>query len=326
MESSKDDSPAEEEAEAEAEAEKSSGEALAASNQMVFSEGERVLAHHGPLLYGAKVKKIEYLDNQQRYYVHYLGIIDSWDEWVDGDRLMKLTEENVQKQKELEKNFSADKNPKLGRSPIKPRSSNDTNVDKEDLQKYVGRSKKRKGDYGIEEEDTGSTKTLVKIQFPLTLKKQLADDWEFVTQLGKLVKLPRNPNVDGILKKYLAYRSKKNDMAAESVGEILNGMRNYFDKALPVMLLYKKERHQYDEAIVDNVSPSAVYGAEHLLRLFVKLPELLAYVNMEEEALSQLQQKLQDFLKFLQKNQSAFFLSTYESSNILEETDEEQND
>lgn len=56
--------------------------------------------------------------------------------------------------------------------------------------------------------------------------------------------------------------------AAESVGEILNGMRNYFDKALPVMLLYKKERHQYDEAIVDNVSPSAVYGAEHLLRLF----------------------------------------------------------
>ena len=28
----------------------------------------------------------------------------------------------------------------------------------------------------------------------------------------QLVKLPRNPNVDGIMKKYLAYRSKKNDM------------------------------------------------------------------------------------------------------------------
>jgi mortality factor 4-like protein 1 len=42
----------------------------------------------------------------------------------------------------------------------------------------------------------------------------------------------------------------------------------YFDKALPVMLLYKSERHQYADAIRDNVSPSMVYGAEHLLRLF----------------------------------------------------------
>ena len=54
----------------------------------------------------------------------------------------------------------------------------------------------------------------------------------------------------------------------DSIGEILKGIRCYFDKALPVMLLYKKERKQYHEAVVDNVSPSTVYGAEHLLRLF----------------------------------------------------------
>lgn len=34
------------------------------------------------------------------------------------------------------------------------------------------------------------------------------------------------------------------------------------------MLLYKNERQQYEKAIADNVSPSSVYGAEHLLRLF----------------------------------------------------------
>lgn len=56
----------------------------------------------------------------------------------------------------------------------------------------------------------------------------------------------------------------------DSVGEILKGIRCYFDKALPVMLLYKKERRQYQEAIVDDTSPSTVYGAEHLLRLFGK--------------------------------------------------------
>ncbi|RWR82979.1 protein MRG1 [Cinnamomum micranthum f. kanehirae] len=316
MGSSKDDSPAD-----------SNNEALA-SNQGFFSEGERVLAYHGPLLYEAKVQKVENLDNKQRYYVHYLGWNKNWDEWVDMDRLMKLTEENVQKQQELEKNLSADKNPKSGRSAqMKPKSSNDTKVDKEDLRNYAaGRGKKRKGDYGVEEKDTGSTEKSMKIQFPSTLKKQLVDDREFVTQLGKLVRLPRNPNVDDILKKYLDYRSKKDSMVAESVGEILKGIRMYFDKTLPVMLLYKRERQQYHDAITDNVSPSTVYGAEHLLRLFVKMPELLSYVNMEEETLTQLQQKLHDFLKFLQKNQSAFFLSTYDSSKGLEETDEEQND
>ena len=56
----------------------------------------------------------------------------------------------------------------------------------------------------------------------------------------------------------------------DAVGEILKGIRCYFDKALPMMLLYKRERQQYEEAIVDDISPSTVYGAEHLLRLFGK--------------------------------------------------------
>ena len=34
------------------------------------------------------------------------------------------------------------------------------------------------------------------------------------------------------------------------------------------MLLYKKERQQYHEVVTDNISPSTIYGAEHLLRLF----------------------------------------------------------
>ncbi|PKU74973.1 hypothetical protein MA16_Dca020183 [Dendrobium catenatum] len=167
-----------------------------------------------------------------------------------------------------------------------------------------------------------SVEKLAMLQFPPTLKKQLVDDWEFVTQLGKLVKLPRSPNVDDILKKYLEYRTKKDGMIVESVAEILKGIRCYFDKALPLMLLYKKERQQYQEAVHDNISPSSIYGAEHLLRLFVKLPELLSYVNMEEDALGKLQQKLLDLLKFLQKNQNLFFLSTYNGSKNMDKSDD----
>uniref|UniRef100_A0A0E0D9U3 MRG domain-containing protein n=1 Tax=Oryza meridionalis TaxID=40149 RepID=A0A0E0D9U3_9ORYZ len=200
----------------------------------------------------------------------------SWDEWVTNDRLLKLTDENIRKQQELEKSQAVDKSVKSGRSAQhKPKA--DAKTDKEDT-KIIVKGKKRKSQPGGTE----------------------------------LVKLPRSPTVDDILKKYLEHRTKKDNKINVSYAEILKGLRCYFDKALPAMLLYKKERHQYTEEVKGDVSPSTIYGAEHLLRLFVKLPELLASVNMEEDALNKLQQKLLDILKFLQKNQSSFFLSAYD--------------
>ncbi|KAF1872447.1 hypothetical protein Lal_00016745 [Lupinus albus] len=147
------------------------------------------------------------------------------------------------------------------------------------------------------EKGSVTVEKLVKIQIPATLKKQLVDDWTFVTQQDKLVTLPRSPTIDEILTKYLEYKTKKDTTVADSIGESLKGIRRYFDRALPMMLLYTKERKQYIETIVDGVSPSTIYGAEHLLRLFVKLPELLAYMTIEEETLNRLQQILLDFLK-----------------------------
>ncbi|KAK4599296.1 hypothetical protein RGQ29_009384 [Quercus rubra] len=265
-----------------------------------FSEGEKVLAFHSSLIYEAKVKKIEYRNRDWRFFVHYLGWNKNWDEWVGLDRLLKFTEENVQKQQALHQKQNIDKNTKQVRaSQIIPKSPN------------AARAKKRKNDSASKEKGMIPLDKLANIQIPPPLKKQLVDDCDFITHLGKLVKLPRAPNVDEILKKYLGYRMKKDNSIADSVGEILKGLRCYFDKALPAILLYKSERRQYKEAISVDVSPSTVYGAEHLLRLFVKLPELLYYANIEEETLMELQQELVEFLKFLQKHRSAFFLSTY---------------
>nr|XP_023910879.1 protein MRG1-like isoform X1 [Quercus suber]XP_023910881.1 protein MRG1-like isoform X3 [Quercus suber]POF12211.1 protein mrg1 [Quercus suber] len=264
-----------------------------------FSEGEKVLAFHSSLIYEAKVKKIEYRNREWKFLVHYLGWSKNWDEWVGLDRLLKFTEENVQKQQALGQKQSIDKNTKQVRaSQIIPKRPN------------AARAKKRKNDSASKEKGMILDK-LANIQIPPPLKKQLVDDCDFIAHLGKLVKLPRAPNVDEILKKYLGYRMKKDNSIADSVGEILKGLRCYFDKALPAILLYKSERWQYKKAISVDVSPSTVYGAEHLLRLFVKLPELLYYANIEEETLMELQQELVEFLKFLQKHRSAFFLSTY---------------
>ncbi|CAA7035860.1 unnamed protein product [Microthlaspi erraticum] len=281
----------------------------------LFSEGERVLAYHGPRVYGAKVQKVELRKKEWKYFVHYLGWNKNWDEWVSADRLLKHTEENLVKQKALDKKQGVEKGTKSGRSAqTKTRSSADTKAEKDDTKNNAAKGKKRKNESG-NEKDNPSAEKLVKIQIPATLKKQLIDDWECIMENDKVLKLPRSPNVDEILSKYLELKTNKDGLISDSVGEILKGIRCYFDKALPVMLLYKKERRQYEEAVVDDISPSTVYGAEHLLRLFVKLPELFAYVNMEEETWSHMQQTLLDFLKFIQKNQSTFLLSSaYEDS------------
>ncbi|KAL4582212.1 hypothetical protein LXL04_006755 [Taraxacum kok-saghyz] len=299
------------------------------SNSNLFSDGEKVLAFHGPRIYEAKaflifsfstlkVQKAEIRKNEWKYFVHYLlqYLDNSWDEWVGVDRLMKYSEENVLKQKALDKKQGVDKNSKSGKSTqTKPKVSNDVKVEKEDVKSSGAKGKKRKSDSSIEKENASVEKP-VKIQIPSSLKKQLVDDWEFINHQDKLVKLPRSPNVDDILAKYLEYRSKKDGMMTDAVSEILKGLRCYFDRALPVILLYNKERKQFQELITDNISPSTIYGAEHLLRLFVKLPELLPYVNIEEDLAMRLQQKFIDFLKFLQKNQTTFFNSSYDGLKV----------
>ncbi|KAK4346628.1 hypothetical protein RND71_032967 [Anisodus tanguticus] len=297
MVSSKDDSSAD--------SDNSSGD-VPDSKPSLYFEGEKVLKQNVELVFC--LIQIEFW---------------SWDEWVGADRLMKHTEDNVLKQQALDKKQGMEKSTKSGRSAqAKPKSSAgvsslDVKLDKEDTKSNVPKGEKRKADSGTEKGNVSAEK-LVKIQIPATLKKQLVDDWEFITQQNKLVKLPRSPTVDDILTKYLEYRSKKDGMMTDPVGEILNGIRCYFDKALPVILLYKKERQQYHEAVPEKVSPSSVYGAEHLLRLFVKLPELIAYVKIEEETLIRLQQKLLNFIKFLQKNQGTFFLSAYDGPKASE--------
>jgi len=68
-----------------------------------FREGEKVLAYHGPLIYDTKIQKAEYR-KEWKYFVHYLGWSKNWDEWVGADRLMKPTEENLEKtEKTLQK-------------------------------------------------------------------------------------------------------------------------------------------------------------------------------------------------------------------------------
>ena len=78
------------------------------------------------------------------------------------------------------------------------------------------------------------------------------------------------------------------------------------------LLLYGEERMQADNFIADGTLPSAVYGAEHLLRLFVKLPEYLPIAGSTEDQYRLLQDKLHEVLDFMNDKSAEFFLPTDE--------------
>ncbi|XP_048493686.1 protein MRG1 isoform X1 [Beta vulgaris subsp. vulgaris] len=289
-----------------------------------YQVGEKVIATHEHFFYEAKVEKVE-LREGWMFYIHYWRWKRSWDEWVGVDRLKKFTKENLQLVTDVKAGTAGSLSPtKLGTSSVPLVSYSRWKKHKNDS---ASRCRKRKIEHTlVKGRHNKPVEKLINISVPPTLKKQLMDDFEFIKRTGKLVKLPRKPNADEIIKKYQEYRRKKDVVTSTSLGEVLSGLCAYFNKALPVMLLYNNERQQYQEAIYENTSPSSVYGAEHLLRLFVKLPALLYDLNIDEDSLQDLQKNLHDFLKFLQKNQHVFFQSTYYGPELSRRsTDKEYN-
>ena len=63
------------------------------------------------------------------------------------------------------------------------------------------------------------------------------------------------------------------------------------------------------QARVQNVQPAQAHRAEHLLRLFVKLPELVPLRDMDAAAAKAVQAKLTEFVRWMQRNASAHFVS-----------------
>ncbi len=57
----------------------------------------------------------------------------------------------------------------------------------------------------------------------------------------------------------------------------------------------------------DGTTPSRLYGGSHLLRLLVKLPEILPTHNLSAASQDRLQAGLVDFIVFLEDNASQIF-------------------
>ncbi|CAG8458860.1 16677_t:CDS:10, partial [Cetraspora pellucida] len=189
----------------------------------------------------------------------------------------------------------------------------------DDVQEYQSqqRTKKRKSiDEDEDDEEEFMNRLEIKISLPESLKCRLIDDWENITRNHALLKLPRSPTVSEILKQYLEYKRSSSIKTEKSdiYTEVAHGIQVYFEKTLGNILLYGYERQQYVDIRKQFLEKenAEIYGAEHLLRLFVELPRLLVHTHMDQTTTETLEEHLADFLKFLQKNEDQYFITEYE--------------
>ncbi|RIB25530.1 MRG-domain-containing protein [Gigaspora rosea] len=273
-----------------------------------FSQDELILCFHGPLLYEAKILKAENWGPEDsesgetgpHYFVHYKGWKKTWDEWVPEERVVKYNDANLARQRQLKDTYTNKKkksaNKERQNTPQEPLVNNDVQENQSQQ-----RTKKRKSiDEDEDDEEEFMNRLEIKISLPESLKCRLIDDWENITRNHALLKLPRSPTVSEILKQYLEYKRSSSIKSENDIyTEVAHGIQVYFEKTLGNILLYGYERQQYVDVRKQFLEKenAEIYGAEHLLRLFVELPRLLVHTHMDQTTTETLEEHLADFLK-----------------------------
>jgi mortality factor 4-like protein 1 len=83
---------------------------------------------------------------------------------------------------------------------------------------------------------------MIKLPVPDHIQAMLVDDWENITKNNQLVPLPHNKPVAKIFEDYLAHERPYREEGSSSMDileEVVAGFREYFEKALSRILLYR---------------------------------------------------------------------------------------
>jgi len=159
----------------------------------------------------------------------------------------------------------------------------------------------------------------------------LVDDWEAVTKNNQLVTLPRNPTVAEILEEFKQHilNSPPPNLRDPQVvlPTIVSGLQVYFDKALGSNLLYRFERPQYADIrkryvtgptvqVSQEREMSAIYGAEHLLRMIVSLPAMVAGSTMDPESVGLVRDYVTELMTYMMDERARLFQKEYDSASL----------
>jgi len=98
---------------------------------------------------------------------------------------------------------------------------------------------------------------------------------------------------------------------------MVNGVAQFFDEALPVHLLYKQEKAYHraimrsDDPLLEGKRPCEIYGCEQILRMMVQLPTMVQESGVPESDARKIMSQMNDFLRFLQKDQGDLLSQSY---------------
>ncbi|CAN3364595.1 chromatin modification-related protein Eaf3p [Diutina catenulata] len=277
---------------------------------MNLHPGNLVFAYHGPLMYEAKIlkihragsSKVELLDDKEdpvknypklkslrdkdTYLLHYQGWNSKWDEWVGIERILEQNEENKILKAQLDALTARPKRGAAGGPGL-----------------AGARAQAKTAKKSKEPAPKRKKATMVVLKYDDYIKHLLVDDWQFITRDHQLVEVPARRPVTEILEDYKKAREEEVELPA-LLGEVLEGLEAYFNKGLHMMLLYKYENQQYFELVTngtvsDDAPPATVYGLEHLLRLIVTMPAILADSLLDAVSMSVLVGELEHLLEWL---------------------------
>jgi len=300
--------------------------------QPQFQKDEKVLCFHMDMLYEAKIMDVQPAGDKPadgfRYRVHYKGWKNTWDDWVLVDRIRPLDDEHKELAAQLHAQLrhNMQKNAKVPKKNLRPGAADSARGSEERASSAAqgGRGGRRTKDWELEQEESFHSKPMINLPVPDHIQAMLVDDWENVTKNNQLVPLPHDKPVEKIFEDYLNAERQNRPAGSASMDileEVIAGFREYFEKALSRILLYRFERHQYMEMrkLIDSEEDTLhksvcdIYGAEHLARLIVTLPELLAQTNMDQQSVSRLREEIGKFTIWLGKEAKTYFVSEYET-------------
>ena len=168
-----------------------------------FVVGDSVLCMEGVMIYDAKVKDIKTEGRRLLYGIHYKGWNKSWDEYVEEDRLLEVTDQNRERQRLLEDEVKRKKKSSVQKRLVKKvgtdsdNSSREGSKEREITTKSVSvrieklKKDKESGDYvgPVEEEEekqvvTSRTRTIKPVtvfkatEVPKSMKKKAKKEKE----------------------------------------------------------------------------------------------------------------------------------------------------
>merc|ERR1712083_484536 len=104
---------------------------------------------------------------------------------------------------------------------------------------------------------------------------------------------------------YSKHAEKSQFENSMAINEVMAGLKDLFDATVGSHLLYRLEKTQYNEKVIDNnLLPSQIYGSAHLLRLMVQIGTLLNRSNIDtstEANVTFIENIICDFLLYLEK-------------------------